>query len=93
MQFTHEHREIQKTLKRFIDEQIKVYEPRRVDAALEPWRDRRGVDRVFHWASEVGDFGLVGDDDDVAVGRNLGVLEVPGFAEEDQAVPRGNALV
>lgn len=31
----------------------------RVDAALEPWRDRRGVDRVFHWASEVGDFSLV----------------------------------
>jgi hypothetical protein len=26
---------------------------------LEPWRDRRGVDRVFHRASEVGDFSLV----------------------------------
>lgn len=31
----------------------------RLDAALEPWRDRRGVDRVFHLASEVGDFSLV----------------------------------
>ncbi len=31
----------------------------RVDAALEPWRDRRGVDRVFHLASTVGDFSLV----------------------------------
>ena len=31
----------------------------RLDAALEPWRDRRGVDWVFHRASEVGDFSLV----------------------------------
>jgi undecaprenyl-diphosphatase len=31
----------------------------RVDAALEPWRDRRGVDRVFHLASTLGDFSLV----------------------------------
>ncbi len=29
------------------------------DRALEPWRDRRGVDRVFHLASTVGDFSLV----------------------------------
>ena len=32
---------------------------RRVDDALESWRVRRGVDRLFHLASEVGDFSLV----------------------------------
>ena len=31
----------------------------RADAWLEPWRDRRGVARVFHLASTVGDFSLV----------------------------------
>ena len=31
----------------------------RVDAALEPWRSRRGVDRIFHVASTVGDFSAV----------------------------------
>ncbi|MFZ4810177.1 MAG: phosphatase PAP2 family protein [Ilumatobacteraceae bacterium] len=32
---------------------------RRVDAALEPLRSTRGVTRVFHLASTVGDFSLV----------------------------------
>lgn len=31
----------------------------RADRALEPWRDRRGIDRMFHHASTVGDFSLV----------------------------------
>ena len=31
----------------------------RVDAALEPWRDRRGIDRMFHLASTVGDFSVI----------------------------------
>lgn len=31
----------------------------RVDAALEPWRERRGIDRLFHLASEYGDFSLI----------------------------------
>lgn len=31
----------------------------RADAALEPWRERRGIDRVFHLASEYGDFSLI----------------------------------
>ncbi len=31
----------------------------RADRALEPWRERRGVDRMFHMASEYGDFSLI----------------------------------
>lgn len=43
----------------------------RVDTALEPWRDRRGVDRVFHLASAVGDFSLVWQV--IGAGYGLGV--------------------
>lgn len=31
----------------------------RADLALEPWRERRGVNRMFHLASEYGDFSLI----------------------------------
>jgi undecaprenyl-diphosphatase len=31
----------------------------RLDAALEPWRERRRVNRVFHLASEYGDFSAI----------------------------------
>ncbi|MCX6519171.1 MAG: phosphatase PAP2 family protein [Actinobacteria bacterium] len=31
----------------------------RADRALEPWRARRGIDRMFHLASEYGDFSLI----------------------------------
>jgi len=31
----------------------------RADRALEPWREQRGIDRMFHLASHVGDFSLI----------------------------------
>ncbi len=31
----------------------------RADRALEPWREQRGIDRMFHLASQYGDFSLI----------------------------------
>lgn len=44
----------------------------RVDTALEPWRSRRGVDRLFHVASTIGDFSAVWH----AIGLIVGVFIV-----------------
>ena len=44
----------------------------RVDAALEPWRNRRGIDRVFHLASTLGDFSLIWQIMSVVVGVAFG---------------------
>ena len=44
----------------------------RVDAALEPWRDRRGIDRMFHLASTVGDFSVIWQIIGVVVGVAFG---------------------
>lgn len=48
-------------------EQVHTFDAR-VDALLEPWRDRRLVNRVFHLASTVGDFSVIWHSTGLVVG-------------------------
>ena len=76
MQFTHEHREIQKTLKRFIDEEINPHVDEWEAAEIFPAHE------VF---KKMGNLGLLGDDYEgiFEVGDDAGLCELIRRARDD----------